>query len=69
MLEPDYRDAKEGNMALRASDWVEIRSKEEILQTLDKNGRLENLPFTPQMFQIAIINSKSISARTRAAIP
>jgi hypothetical protein len=38
-------------MVLRAGDWVEIRSKEEILQTLDKNGRLENMPFTPQMFQ------------------
>jgi hypothetical protein len=36
---------------LRVGDWVEVRSKEEILQTLDKNGRLEELPFMPQMFQ------------------
>jgi hypothetical protein len=35
---------------LRAGDWVEVRSKEEILRTLDKNGRLEQLPFMPQMF-------------------
>ena len=36
---------------LQAGDWVEIRSKEEILRTLDKGGRLENLPFMPQMFR------------------
>jgi hypothetical protein len=36
---------------LRAGDWVEIRSKEEILATLDKSGQLEGLPFMPQMFQ------------------
>jgi hypothetical protein len=37
-------------MKPRAGDWVEVRSKEEILKTLDKNGRLEELPFMPQMF-------------------
>jgi hypothetical protein len=36
---------------LRAGDWVEVRSKEEILNSLDKNGRLDELPFMPQMFQ------------------
>ena len=36
---------------LRAGDWVEVRSKEEILRTLDKTGRLDDLPFMPQMFQ------------------
>lgn len=38
-------------MKLRAGDWVEVRSKEEILRTLDRNGRLEGLPFMPQMFE------------------
>lgn len=38
-------------MKLRAGEWVEVRSKEEILQTLDKKGRMEGLPFMPQMFQ------------------
>jgi hypothetical protein len=38
-------------MALRPGDWVEIRSKEEILRSLDKNSRLQELPFMPQMFQ------------------
>ena len=34
-----------------AGDWVEVRSKEEILGTLDNNGRLDELPFMPQMFE------------------
>ena len=36
---------------LRAGDWVEVRSKADILRTLDKQGRLDGLPFMPQMFQ------------------
>jgi hypothetical protein len=35
---------------LRVGDWVEIRSKEEILRTLDGNGRLDGMPFMPEMF-------------------
>jgi len=38
-------------MDARAGDWVEVLSKEEILRTLDKNGRLDELPFMPQMFR------------------
>jgi hypothetical protein len=38
-------------MSLRAGDWVEVRSKEEILHSLDEDGRLDNLPFMPQMFE------------------
>ncbi len=38
-------------MKLRAGDWVEVRSKEEILRTLDNRGQMEGLPFMPQMFQ------------------
>ena len=38
-------------MDLCAGDWVEVRSKDEILSTLDENGRLENLPVMPQMFK------------------
>lgn len=34
---------------LRAGDWVVIRSQEEILATLDANGRLDNMPFQPEM--------------------
>jgi hypothetical protein len=35
---------------LRAGDWVEVRSKEEILRTLDEKGKLDEMPFMPQMF-------------------
>src|SRR5882762_6627696 len=35
---------------LRVGDVVEIRSREEILSTLDEKGCLENLPFMPEMF-------------------
>lgn len=36
---------------LHVGDWVEVRSKEEILETLDKNGCLDGMPFMPEMFQ------------------
>jgi hypothetical protein len=35
---------------LRAGDWVEVRRKEEILATLDSEGRLDGMPFMPEMF-------------------
>jgi hypothetical protein len=38
-------------MTLRVDDWVEVRSKEEILATLDKTGRLDDMPFMPSMFK------------------
>jgi len=37
-------------MKFRVGDWVEVRSKEEILRSLDKKGQLEEMPFMPQMF-------------------
>ena len=36
--------------AFRAGEWVEVRSKEEILATLDAHGRLDGLSFMPEMF-------------------
>jgi hypothetical protein len=36
---------------LSAGAWIEVRSKEEILHSLDANGRLGGLPFMPQMFE------------------
>src|SRR5438094_248118 len=36
---------------LRAGEIVEIRSKEEILATLDEKGRLDGLPFMPEMLK------------------
>jgi hypothetical protein len=39
------------NSKLSVGDWVEVRSKEEILRTLDRHAQLDDLPFMPQMFQ------------------
>jgi hypothetical protein len=38
-------------MSWQAGDWVEVRSREEILRTLDQNARLDGLPFMPQMLE------------------
>ncbi|MCC7343147.1 MAG: hypothetical protein IT170_18840 [Bryobacterales bacterium] len=39
------------NSELRSGDWVRVRSKEEILASLDKSAQLEKLPFMPEMFE------------------
>jgi hypothetical protein len=36
---------------LKAGEWVEVRSREEIMATLDERGCLENVPFMPEMLQ------------------
>jgi hypothetical protein len=36
---------------LHAEDWIEVRSKEEILRSLDERGCLDGMPFMPEMFQ------------------
>ena len=36
---------------LKVGDWIEVRSKEEILRTLDSNCQLNGMPFMPEMFQ------------------
>src|SRR5215475_9232654 len=38
-------------LGLKAGEWVQVRSKEEILATLDANGRLDELPFMPEMLK------------------
>jgi hypothetical protein len=35
----------------RAGEWLEVRSREEILATLDERGALDNLPFMPEMLR------------------
>src|SRR5262245_339295 len=48
----DHRSgvAATARLGLRAGDWVEVRSKDEILRTLDVRGRLDEMPFMPEMF-------------------
>jgi hypothetical protein len=38
-------------LRLRAGEVVEIRTRDEILATLDENGRLDALPFMPEMLK------------------
>lgn len=38
-------------LGLRVGELVEVRNKEEILKTLDENGRLDQLPFMPEMLK------------------
>lgn len=38
------------SLGLKAGDWVVVRSKEEILATLDRHGRMDGLPFQSEMF-------------------
>ena len=44
-LEGHVSGLEDVDMKACAGDWVEVLSKEEILRTLDKNGRLDKLPF------------------------
>ncbi len=44
------QDMETKSSKLSAGDWVEVRSKEEILRTLDSNAQLDGMPFMPEMF-------------------
>lgn len=50
MLTPTDKSATP-SLGLRAGEWVQVRTKEEILGTLDANGRLDELPFMPEMLR------------------
>jgi glycosyltransferase involved in cell wall biosynthesis len=45
------RQDRANHLGLKAGEWVEVRTAEEILATLDKRGQLGNLPFMPEMLQ------------------
>ena len=51
------------SLGLKAGEWVEVRSQAEILTTLDKHGRLDELPFMPQMLQYC---GQKLQVRSRA---
>jgi hypothetical protein len=40
-----------GHLGLRAGEWVQVRTAEEIVQTLDDRGCRDALPFMPEMLQ------------------
>jgi hypothetical protein len=39
-------------MSFKAKDWVVVRSREEILATLDDAGELDKMPFMPEMLEL-----------------
>jgi hypothetical protein len=45
--------ARTSGPGFRAGEIVEVKSREEILATLDKHGELDDLPFMPEMLQFA----------------
>jgi hypothetical protein len=45
------RSAIPASLALKAGELIEVRSKEEILSTLDRNGCVDGMPFMPEMFE------------------
>jgi len=47
---PDAWYRRPDGLKLKAGDWVEVRSQEEILRTLDYSGQLDGMPFMPEMF-------------------
>jgi hypothetical protein len=47
------RSVDQGNLGLRNGEVVEVKSVDEILATLDERGRLEALPFMPEMLAYA----------------
>lgn len=52
------------NHRLHSGDIVRVRSREEILSTLDERGTLDNLPFLPEMFEFC---DKTFMVSERAA--
>lgn len=51
MSSADFEARAGASFGLRAGSWVEVRSVGEILATLDDQGRLDALPFMPEMVQ------------------
>jgi hypothetical protein len=43
--------ARHERLNLGAGEWVEVRSEAEILSTLDREGKLDSLPFMPEMLK------------------
>jgi hypothetical protein len=47
----NYTVKQPSKLNLKAGEWVEVLTPEEILATLDDRGCFENLPFMPEMLQ------------------
>jgi hypothetical protein len=47
---PSRSSPADQNKNLQPGEWVEVKSKEEILQTLDQHGKNYGLRFVPEMY-------------------
>ena len=56
-------------MSLRAGDEVEVRSREEILATLDAKGCLDELPFMPEMLNYCGRKLRVVSSAHKTCDP
>ena len=56
-MQTDHRHVSERTASerldLRVGELVEVRSEQEILATLDEHGRLDGMPFMPELLQFA----------------
>jgi predicted DNA-binding antitoxin AbrB/MazE fold protein len=49
----DNQAASTQKLNLKVGEWVEVRSPEEILATLDERSCLDNMPFMPEMLRLS----------------
>ncbi len=52
------RSENQSNLKLHCGEIVDVKSKEDNLQTLDDAEELEGLPFMPEMFTYCGVNYK-----------
>ena len=57
------KNAMTSSLSIRAGEWFRVRTKEESLGTFDASGRLDELPFMPEMLQYCG-TKKQVSKRT-----
>ena len=48
MRESEVRSRHAGSLQLRVGEWVEVKSADEILATLDERHTVDGLPFMPE---------------------
>jgi hypothetical protein len=51
LVQPTRQMTSAPPLNLRAGEWIEVRSPDEIRATLDENACLEGMPFMPEMLQ------------------
>jgi hypothetical protein len=60
IVEPAPQVVKKPTGPLKQGDWVRIKSKEEILKTVDENNKLEGCVVMPEMWQYCGVETKVV---------